>query len=339
VLPKSLEKHKSNTVGGFFATISKRKTGWQAQIRRIGFPPLSKHFSTSSEAKAWARETESEMDRGLFVDRSEAERTTLEDILKRYRNEVTPSKRGCKQEKSRINVILNHPITRRSLASLRSSDFATYRDERLQHVSGTTVIKEVNLLAHVIDTARRDWSIHMDNPVRLIKRPKANRARDRRLHPGEEEKLLISTDSRELKNIIRIALQTAMRRGEILGMRWKHIDFEKRILFIPETKTDAPRFIPLSTDAMAVLRSLPRRIDGRVFGVRPQSVTQAFERACNRAEILDLTFHDLRHEATSRLFERGLNPMQVAAITGHKTLQMLKRYTHLKAENLVAMLG
>jgi hypothetical protein len=102
------------------ATISKRKAGWQVQIPRKGFPALSRNFSTASEAKAWARETESEMDRGLYVDRSEAERTTLEDILKRYRNEVTPGKKGCKQEKSRLTVILHHPITKLSLASLRS---------------------------------------------------------------------------------------------------------------------------------------------------------------------------------------------------------------------------
>jgi integrase len=225
------------------------------------------------------------------------------------------------------------------LANLRSCDFAAYRDDRLQQVSGTTVIKELNLLAHVIDTARRDWSIHTDNPVRLIKRPKANRARDRRLSPGEEEKLIASTASHELRNMIRIAIETGMRRGEILGMRWHHIDFDKSVLYIPDTKIDVPRLIPLSSRAINVLRGLQRRADGRVFGIRPQSVTQAFERARIRVGIANLTFHDLRHEAASRLFERGLDSMEVSAVTGHKTLQMLKRYTHLKAENLVPKLG
>jgi len=139
--------------------------------------------------------------------------------------------------------------------------------------------------------------------------------------------------------IIEFALETAMRRGELVDMRWTHVDLAKRILHVPVTKTETPRYIPLSTKAAEILRGLPRRIDGRVFGVRPQSITQAFERACSRAKIVNLTFHDLRHEATSRLFERGLNPMQVAAITGHKTLQMLKRYTHLRAIDLVALLA
>ncbi|MHB1516279.1 MAG: site-specific integrase, partial [Acidiferrobacteraceae bacterium] len=107
----------------------------------------------------------------------------------------------------------------------------------------------------------------------------------------------------------------------------------------PETKAGTPRRVPLSTRAMAILESLPRRLDGKVWSMRPDSITRAFERVCTAAGVTGLTFHDLRHEATSRLFEKGLNPMQVAAITGHKTLQMLKRYTHLRAEDLVGMLG
>ncbi|MDA8206124.1 MAG: site-specific integrase, partial [Thermaerobacter sp.] len=114
---------------------------------------------------------------------------------------------------------------------------------------------------------------------------------------------------------------------------------QARVLLIPETKTGTPRRIPLSTTALAVLDGLPRRLDGRVFGVHTGSISRAFAEVCKAANIEGLTFHDLRHEATSRLFERGLNPMQVAAITGHKTLQMLKRYTHLRAEDLVVMLG
>ena len=166
------------------ATITQRNGQWQVQIRRRGHKPLSKHFSSKTRVVSWARTIESEIDRGVFTDHSEAERTLLSEILLRYANEVTPRKRGRKQEASRIRVLLSHPICRQSLASLRSSDIASYRDDRLREVCGTTVNKELNLLAHVIDTSRRDWSIHSDNPVRLISRPKSNRARDRRLHPG-----------------------------------------------------------------------------------------------------------------------------------------------------------
>ncbi len=130
-----------------------------------------------------------------------------------------------------------------------------------------------------------------------------------------------------------------MRRGEIAAMRWEHVNRETRVLLIPETKNGTSRRIPLSRAALAALDTLSRRPDGLVWSMRPDSISQAFERVCKAAGIKGLTFHDLRHEATSRLFEKGLNPMQVAAITGHKTLQMLKRYTHLRAEDLVGMLG
>jgi integrase len=124
-------------------------------------------------------------------------------------------------------------------------------------------------------------------------------------------------------------------------LAWEEIDLVKGTAHLPITKTDVPRTVPLSTLAIATLNGLPRRIDGRVFGLKAESMSQAFERACEerRANIQDLRFHDLRHEATSRLFERGLNVMEVAAITGHKTLDMLKRYTHLRAEDLAKKLG
>jgi integrase len=143
----------------------------------------------------------------------------------------------------------------------------------------------------------------------------------------------------DIGGIITWAIETAMRRGEITAMRWEHVDQRPRVLLIPETKNGTARRVPLSKAALAVLDALPRRIDGLVWGVQPNTISQAFEQVCEAAGIEGLTFHDLRHEATSRLFEKGLNPMEVAAITGHKTLQMLKRYTHLRAEDLVNRLG
>lgn len=320
------------------ASISKRAKGWQAQIRKKGYQPISKRFDKKSDAEVWARITESEMDRGIFVDRTEAEKTTLAEILKRYSMEVSVSKLGYVQEKSRIKTLLNHSISSRYLSTLKSSDFANYRDNRLIEVCGTTVNKELNLLAKIIDTARRDWSINMDNPVRIIQRPKNNRARDRR--PKEEELKLIlnTTKSEQLSHIILFAIETAMRRGEICKARWSHLDLSKRILKIPQTKTGVPRIIPLSSKAIEILQTLPNNNES-IFGLQSESISQAFERACRRANIIDLNFHDLRHEAVSRLFEKGFSLPEVAAISGHKTWAMLKRYTHLKAEDLAKKLG
>lgn len=321
------------------ASIIKRKNGWQVQIRKQGYPALSKCFDKKADADIWARVTESEMDRGTFLDKSEADKTTLGDILKRYLLEKSPQKLGYKPEKSRIRLLLNHPLANRPLSTLKSSDISNYKNSRLQLVSGTTINKELNLLAKVIDTARIDWSINTANPVRMVSRPKNNRARDRRLHPGELERLLQATQSECLYSILIFAIETGLRRGEIANAKWADLNRIKHILNIPETKTGVPRQIPLSRRAIEVLDRIPKRDSTDIFGLRPESISQAFDRACLRAGIRDLHFHDLRHEAISRLFEKGFNVMEVATISGHKTLQMLQRYTHLRAENLLEKLG
>ena len=178
----------------------------------------------------------------------------------------------------------------------------------------------------------------------LVSLPKVGRGRDRRLEAGEEEKLL--TASNELKRIIIIALETGMRRGEILNIKRSHIDFAHQTLFIPLTKTDTPRTIPLSSRAIEAFREQLRGSQNVIpieetalFSYKPDSVTRAFIRLCRKHGLENLRFHDLRHEATSRFFEKGLNPVEVATITGHKDTRMLMRYTHLRAEDLVKRLG
>ena len=152
--------------------------------------------------------------------------------------------------------------------------------------------------------------------------------------------------SDEPKRIIIIALETGMRRGEILNIKKSHVDFSLQTLFIPLTKTDTPRTIPLSSRAMEALREQLRGSQNvmlirelALFSFRPKNLTQAFRRFCSKHGLENLHFHNLRHEATSRFFEKGLNPVEVATITGHKDARMLMRYTHLRAEDLVKRLG
>ena len=327
------------------------KRVWQAHVRRRGYPAQVRTFDTKAEAEAWAVTIESEIARGVFVSRAEAESTTLAEALDRYRREITPTKKGAGIERFRLDRWTAHDYAQRSLASIRGKDVADYIEERRQEgAAPATIHKEINLLSHLFNTARTAWGMEsLTNPVDLVKgqRPKLPGGRDRRLVGDEQTRLLTAARAYDagphagigIADIITWAIETAMRRGEIAAMRWDHLDRRARVLLIPETKTGTPRRVPLSTAALGVLDQIPRRIDGRVWGMRPDSISQAFERVCKAAGIEGLTFHDLRHEATSRLFEKGLNPMQVAAITGHKTLQMLKRYTHLRAEDLVGMLG
>lgn len=322
-----------------------RKKGdlqWHVQIRRKGYPNQTKTFSTRADAERWAKIIESEMERGVFVSRTESEATLIGDVLSRYEQEILPSKRGRESDKSRLKT-LRAAFGAYKLASLTSTQVAMYRDARLEVVGPQSVIHEVNLLNRVLKAATIDWGIALPGglPTALVRKPTKPHGRDRRVSEEELQRILKVTESAELRTIVILAIETAMRRGELASLRWKDIDLHKCVTHLPKTKTDVPRTVPLSRTAIAVLKDFPRQLDGRVFALQPESISQAFERACepHRANVPGLRFHDLRHEATSRLFEKGLNVMEVAAITGHKTLDMLKRYTHLRAEDLAKRLG
>jgi integrase len=323
------------------------KRVWQALVRRRGYPQQTRTFDTKGEAEGWASTLESEMSRGVFVSRAEAEDTTLAEALNRYRTEIVPQKKNAERESRRVNGLIHMvgPLAPRFLASIRGKDIMSFIKARQAGGAGPNTVRlDLALLSHLFNVARTAWGMEsLTNPVALVKgqRPKVPQGRDRRLVDDELPSLLAAaqTYGGEISLIITWAIETAMRRGEIAAMRWEHLDRKAKVLLIPETKNGTPRRVPLSTTALAVLDGLPRRPDGQVWGMRPDSISQAFERVCGAAGIERLTFHDLRHEATSRLFEKGLGLMEVASITGHKTVQMLKRYTHLRAEDLVGRLG
>jgi integrase len=289
------------------------------------------------------------MDAGGFISRTEAESTTLRELLERYLAEITPLKKGAAPETARILALLRHPMAQHVVAGIRGVDIACYRDERLNKVCSGTVKRDLVILSHLFEVARKEWGVHVQNPVRDIKTPSDSKARDRRLQSDEhgqnsEETRLLAACQRArnpyLLPIVRLALETAMRQGELVSLHWEHIDLTRRTAHLPDTKNGESRTVPLSTTAVKILRSLPRSIHGQVFpGLTTEAVKRAYARAVRRATIEDLRFHELRHEATSRLFEKGLNIMEVASITGHKDLRMLRRYTHLKAEDLARKLG
>jgi integrase len=327
------------------ANIEKRGKYWRVRVRRAGYPPQSRTFDTKVQASIWARDVEAEMDRGIFVDRTEAEKNTLGDIIERYLREVTPTKRGAEPEAARLKALKRHPLTLLKMSALSGAHIASYRDARLKDVSPATVNKELNHLSHVITTARREWSIQIpENPIRLVRRPAQPRARDRRLRDGEESRLFDAcAQSRKtfLTPMVRLAIETAMRQGELVSLRWENIDLQMRTAHLPETKNGEVRSVPLSTKAVNVLESLAPSQDGAVFpGVTTEAVKRAFIRASQRASLDNFHFHDLRHEATSRLVERGVfDSIELMKITGHKDTRMLLRYTHLKASELAKKLG
>ena len=173
------------------AALEKRSDYWRAKIRRKGYPIQTRSFDTKVQAEKWARDIKNEMDKGVFVDRTESEKNTLRDVLSRYHDEATPLKRGASAEVPRLHAIMLRPIAELKIAALSSTHIAKYHDGRLKVVAGATINKEINLIAHVLETARREWGIHMpENPVRLVRRPQGAKPRDRRLVDDEAQRLL-----------------------------------------------------------------------------------------------------------------------------------------------------
>ncbi|MDH0335121.1 site-specific integrase [Metapseudomonas otitidis] len=323
------------------AYFEKRGESWRAQIRRKGYPTLSATFDTKADAQRWAAEIEGDMSRSRFVDVREAEQTTLAEGLKRYLREVSDHKKGAKQEALRIKRWISHPVSAKSMAAVKSSDMAEYRDERIKAgASSATVRLDLAIISHLYTIASKEWGIEgLTNPCKNLRMPKGSKERDRRPTPAELSKVYEAAAQlhAELPVIIELAADTAMRRSELVLLRREQV--RGRVAYLEDTKNGERRAVPLSSRAVALLQGLPARIDGRYFSLSLNTVSNYFPRACEAAGVVNLRFHDLRHEATSRLFERGFTMMEVAAITGHKTLSMLKRYTHLSPHALAEKLG
>jgi integrase len=314
---------------------------WQVQIRRYGVKPETKTFPTRDEAKIWARLIESEIDRGIYVSRYEAEHITFSELVHRYQKEVTPTKKSASREISRLKC-LDKFFGEVTLARINSEMVARFRDERLSlNLSGATIIKDLNTLSHIIDTAIKEWGLYTSqNPVKNIRKPRVNNSRSRRL--SYEEEIILLAKCREhslmMESVVIFAIETAMRLGEIINLNWSDIDIERKIATLHITKNGEVRQVPLSRVAIASVKSLPRSIGSSKVFWRWKTVSSfesSWQRVLAKSEIKNFKFHDLRHEATSRLFEMNLNMMEVSTITGHKTLQMLKRYTHFSIDKIV----
>ncbi|EPS1950631.1 site-specific integrase [Enterobacter kobei] len=272
-----------------------------------------------------------------------AKKYTLGEVVEQYEKNVTIHKKGWQQEHYRASIIKRHKIAALDIKKIKSHDFEMYKKERINGgLSGNTVRIELSFLSSVFKYAINILSICDKNPVTHIQKPKVSKGRDRRLATKEER--LISEYyikyNIEMYYIFILALETAMRQSEILGLEWENIDFRKSVAFLPETKNGSERYVPLSKKARLILSEIPRAFEGKIFSYTSNSFKSRWRKDIKNLGIKDLHFHDLRHEAISRFFELGtLNVMEVAAISGHKSLASLKRYTHLKAHKLVKKLN
>jgi len=315
---------------------------WQASIRRRGHS-LSKTFATKANAEAWARKTESDLEHGQLF---KSTTMTVSDLLERYEREVTEHKKGKSQEASRLRLLASE-LGKHSLGDLTAEICSRWAKSRLASVSSDTVRRDLAVLSAAIETGRVLWEIEIKgNAARTalssLTKSRAMKRPNRRVRRVSDEELsaILAELGPVMRNMVLFDLETAMRRGEVARMEWEHLAGNR--LLIPDDKTGKSQFIPLSSRAMEILEGVqpePEKRHGSVFGMKPDSITQAFDRACERAGIQDLRFHDIRHEATSRLFERGLSIEEVATITRHSDWRSLKIYTHPSLDHISSKLG
>jgi integrase len=340
------------------ATIVKTPSGtWKAVIRKIGWPTTAKTFRTKRDAEDWARRTEDEMVRGVYLSRAPSEKLTVSAALKRYMEEVSITKKPTTQRSERFtSQHLDAFFGKYSMAAVSAELVAKYRDERLAAGrSNNTVRIELAMLGHLFRVAIQEWGIGLTfNPVANIRKPSPGAGRDRRLDPEEQKRLFdaVAAHSNPMLGwIVRLAVETGMRSSEITGLRRSQVDVERRLVTLKDTKNGSGRVVPLTRAAAEILRSAldnpVRPIDtdlvffgepGRDGKRKPYVFQKLWATIVRDVGLADLHFHDLRHEAVSRLVEAGLSDQEVASISGHKSMQMLKRYTHLRAEDLVGKL-
>ncbi|GHU24956.1 integrase [Betaproteobacteria bacterium] len=347
-----------------------RKRGlyqWEVRIRKKGQSTTCKTFETRADAERWAREIESEMDRGVYFSRGEAESTTQGEALDRYIDEHVPKMATPYRVKMTALALKRRALASKYLATIRGKDIADFIKEReAEGASGSTIRLDLAVLSKLYNLAIRDWGMEsLQNPVARVSKPKVAKGRERRLEEDEESRLLAASTP-EMQNIIRLALETAMRREELASLTWGNIDLERRTATLYKTKNRETRTAPLSPKALEIFRTIKeeqngqgktkeqeeskeqkeqngeekKRLTHRIFTLTSPTITTRMRSACKTANISGLTFHDLRHEATSRLFEdTDLDLMEIRAITGHKTLQMLARYSHLRMDRLADRLA
>lgn len=329
------------------AAIQKRGNVFRVRIIRKGYQSKSKTFSTRIEAVKWARKIETEIDQGVIkpsktlANRMLDKQLSFGEAAEHYIKNHSIHKRNCKTETGTIRALIRL-WGQDHVQSIDKAKVFAMRDDLLSRGrSGDTVNHYYNAISKIYQMLQTEWSMTVDNPIKGVKRLPANPSRTKRINGEAETALLLACEqstSKLLKLIIQFAIETGMRRGEFMGLKWFDIDLQSRRAFLHITKNGEPRQVPLTLKAVQILSKIKGEHPEYVFPLRMEALRRHFERAVQQARdswandginpFDDLRLHDLRHEALSRLSDAGLNVIELAHISGHKTLAMLARYTH-----------
>lgn len=335
------------------ATVKRHGKGWQVSIRLKGHDPIYATFTKKCLADDFKVTKEAEIKEGRHRSTKAASKTLLTELFEKYEQHIVPTHEVSSHvpDKARIGHLRRFCQPKNlTLAGLTIDHVIEYVDERLKSVSSDAIRRELCLWSDVIESARSLWKLHIvanpvENAKRVIKKLrklKPGNERKRRLRPGEYERIRDAKHSHFtlINQVALFSIETAMRQSEIAKARWEYVDIAKRIIFVPKSKMDwltgnKGKVVPLSTTAIGILENLPVRfLNGSIFGMDGCSIKRAFIRLCRKEGLKDLRFHDLCHEATSRLFEQGFDVDEVSAITGKKDWRTLARYTHPDPEKL-----
>ncbi len=338
------------------ATIRKRttKTGevrYQAIIRMKGYPPQTETFNTEKKARKWAKQTEVAIEDGKHFVKTEAKKHTFGEMIDRYLKQVMPRKSPGQQNhqthqlnwwKSQLGPFTLADVTTPVLAEKRddlSNQMVSGDEEGGKRRSNASVNRYLAALSHVYTVAEREWGWIYDSPIKRVGRLKESRGRVRFLSDDERIGLVSKCQASKeplLYPLIIVAISTGARQGELLNLRWENVDFKQGMIRLLETKNDERRAVPIAGLAYEELIKLSkvRNIgDDRVFPLTPDQVRWHFKSALKKANIEDFRFHDLRHSAASYLAMNGATLAEIAEVLGHKTLQMVKRYSHLTEQH------
>lgn len=318
------------------ASIRKVGKKWRAEVARKGVRKSSM-FATRQEAKDWAAHEEFLITGGERV----AAVLSLGDVFGRYAREVSPGKRGGRWEQVRLEKLRRDPLAKRRLSDVSSADLAAWRDKRLTEVAPGSVRREMELMSAVFTRAVKEWELLRSSPMRNVRKPAPARARERLPSPDEIDRLRASagplaTYTGRAFHAFMFSCETAMRAGEVCGLRWEHIDLDAGVAHLPMTKNGTSRDVPLSRTARDMLRELADR--PKVFDMTPRQLDANWRRLRSKAKVEGLTFHDSRHAAITQLAQK-VEVMDLARIVGHTDLKMLLRYYNRSASDIANLLG
>ena len=333
------------------ASIIKRGNAWFAQIRRKGHKSISKTCPTKGSAQEWARKIEREMDTLDFKDTRSLGSITLGELIDRYTREIGGTK-PFGRSKVFVLASLKAKLGAIYLSALTEERLMVFINERKgEGAGGVTIGMDLSYLGSIYKVAKQLWKLPVN--AEFISCARANleylgmstKSKERDRRPTDDEIIRITDHFLAKKrqkipmpDLIQFAIETAMRTGEIINLKWADLNQSERTIVIrdrkhPQEKIGNDQVVPLLGNAFSIAMRQPRK-SGRIFPVTEGTIGSIFPRACNVLSIEDLHFHDLRHEGISRLFEQGYRIEQVALVSGHKDWKMLARYTQVRAKDL-----